>query len=89
MYSAVVFFHLQPALLQFLECLKLKPHQEFDLQPEGSETKLCKEHLSPVCSRKLRNDECEREEVHRLPRFGGCSSSPWQNVTMSTGHPGK
>lgn len=89
MYSAVVFFHLQPALLQFLEYLKLKPHQEFDLQPEGSETILCKEHLPPVCSRKPRNHEWEREEVHRLPRFRRCSLPPCNMWQHSQGRPGK
>ena len=90
MYSAVVFFHLQPALLQFLECLKLKPHQEFDLQPEGSETKLCKEHLFPVCSRKPRNDEWERERRFIVwPGLGDAHHLLGKMWQCPQGHPGK
>lgn len=84
----MVFFHLRPALFQFLECPKLKPHQECDLQPGCSETIPCKEHPPPACSRKSSNCEKERGVVYHLSRFGGrFLSPPWPSVAISTWPP--
>lgn len=56
----MVFFHLQPALFRFLECPRLKPHQEFNLRPGCSETTPRKSQPPPACSRK--SGSCDKRE---------------------------
>lgn len=55
-----MFFHLQPALFRFLECPRLKPHQEFDLRPGCGETTPRKSQPPPACSRK--SGSCDERE---------------------------